>query len=153
MTMGYYKRADLPFRYALADAFTLCDGYHCSILGPTHPNRLMANSGTIDPAGKQGGPVTFYNRALVGLPLGPTRGRDQRDTSQERIGPPLPSSAEKRTEIGACALGIEKATHPVRSSPAPISFMKSCTWVWQGPEGTNTGDARPAADRSEKLLV
>ena len=46
MTMGYYTRADLPFYYALADAFTLCDGYHSSILGPTHPNRLMANSGT-----------------------------------------------------------------------------------------------------------
>jgi phospholipase C len=61
MTMGYYKREDLAFYYALADAFTLCDGYHCSILGPTHPNRLMANSGTIDPAGLQGGPVTDTN--------------------------------------------------------------------------------------------
>jgi phospholipase C len=61
MTMGYYERADLPFYYALADHFTLCDAYHCSILGPTHPNRLMANSGTIDPAGKQGGPVTETN--------------------------------------------------------------------------------------------
>ena len=61
MTMGYYERADLAFYYALADAFTLCDAYHCSILGPTHPNRLMANSGTIDPAGLQGGPVTDTN--------------------------------------------------------------------------------------------
>jgi len=61
MTMGYYKRADIAFYYVLADAFTLCDGYHCSILGPTHPNRLMANSGTIDPAGLQGGPVTDTN--------------------------------------------------------------------------------------------
>src|SRR5580692_12259189 len=41
-TMGYYKRADLPYYYALADAFTICDNYHCSVLGPTHPNRLMA---------------------------------------------------------------------------------------------------------------
>jgi phospholipase C len=61
MTMGYYQRQDLAFYYALADAFTLCDGYHASILGPTHPNRLMANSGTIDPAGLQGGPVTDTN--------------------------------------------------------------------------------------------
>jgi phospholipase C len=58
MTMGYYQRSDLAFYYALADAFTLCDHYHSSILGPTHPNRLMANSGTIDPAGTHGGPVT-----------------------------------------------------------------------------------------------
>jgi len=61
MTMGYYRRADLPFHWALADQFTLCDGYHCSILGPTHPNRLMANSGTIDPAGTQGGPIVATN--------------------------------------------------------------------------------------------
>jgi phospholipase C len=61
MTMGYYDRSDLAFYYALADAFTLCDAYHCSILGPTHPNRLMANTGTIDPAGTQGGPVTDTN--------------------------------------------------------------------------------------------
>jgi phospholipase C len=61
MTMGYYERPDLAFYYALADNFTLCDGYHCSILGPTHPNRLMANTGTLDPAGKAGGPVTDTN--------------------------------------------------------------------------------------------
>jgi hypothetical protein len=35
--MGYFTRADLPFNYALADAFTICDGYHQSILGPTSP--------------------------------------------------------------------------------------------------------------------
>ncbi len=57
LTMGYHTRADLPYHYALADAFTLCDGYHCAIMGPTHPNRLMALSGTIDPDGRNGGPV------------------------------------------------------------------------------------------------
>jgi phospholipase C len=61
LTMGYYTRADLPFYYALADAFTLCDGYHCSVMGPTHPNRLMQMSGTIDPAGEAGGPVIITN--------------------------------------------------------------------------------------------
>jgi phospholipase C len=57
LTMGYYTRDDLPYYYALADAFTLCDGYHCSVMGPTHPNRLMQMSGTLDPAGRAGGPV------------------------------------------------------------------------------------------------
>jgi phospholipase C len=61
MTMGYYKRSELPFHWALADHFTLGDAYHCSILGPTHPNRLMATSGTIDPAGAHGGPVVATN--------------------------------------------------------------------------------------------
>jgi len=37
LTMGYYDRSDLPYHYALADAFTICDRYHCSIMGPTHP--------------------------------------------------------------------------------------------------------------------
>ena len=58
LTMGYYTRKELPFYYSLADHFTLGDAYHCSILGQTHPNRLMQMSGTIDPAGKHGGPVT-----------------------------------------------------------------------------------------------
>jgi phospholipase C len=57
MTMGYYTRADIPFVYALADAFTVCDRYHCSIFGPTDPNRLYSLTGTIDPDGKAGGPV------------------------------------------------------------------------------------------------
>jgi phospholipase C len=61
MTMGYYTRAELPFHWALADKFTLCDAYHASVLGPTHPNRLMATSGTLDPAGTHGGPITDTN--------------------------------------------------------------------------------------------
>jgi len=56
-TMGYYTRADLAFYYALADAFTICDAYFCSALGPTDPNRLYALSATIDPEGRAGGPV------------------------------------------------------------------------------------------------
>jgi phospholipase C len=59
--MGYYGRRDLEFYYALADHFTLCDAYHCSVLGPTHPNRLMQVSGTIDPEGRHGGPITDTN--------------------------------------------------------------------------------------------
>ena len=64
VTMGYYTREDLPFYYALADAFTICDNYHCSVMGPTHPNRLMALSGTIDPAGRAGGPVISTNEGV-----------------------------------------------------------------------------------------
>lgn len=57
-TMGYYTRDDIPFHFALAEAFTLCDAYHCSVLGPTWPNRLYLWTGTIDPGGRHGGPVT-----------------------------------------------------------------------------------------------
>jgi len=61
LTMGYYTRSDLEFWYALADAFTIADGYHCSVMGPTHPNRLHALSGTLDPEGHEGGPVIITN--------------------------------------------------------------------------------------------
>ncbi|HLI01285.1 MAG TPA: alkaline phosphatase family protein [Acidimicrobiales bacterium] len=57
--MGYYTRDDLPFHYALADAFTVCDQYHCSVLGPTWSNRLYWRTATIDPSGEYGGPVTY----------------------------------------------------------------------------------------------
>jgi len=56
LTMGYFTRKNLSFYYALADAFTICDGYYCSVLGPTDPNRVMSISATIDPAGVAGGP-------------------------------------------------------------------------------------------------
>jgi len=46
LTMGYFEREDIPFYYALADAFTICDAYHCSIFGPTDPNRLFLFTGT-----------------------------------------------------------------------------------------------------------
>jgi phospholipase C len=45
-TMGFYLREDIPFQFALADAFTLCDGYHCSILTGTDPNRIVFWSGS-----------------------------------------------------------------------------------------------------------
>ncbi|HVT76657.1 MAG TPA: alkaline phosphatase family protein, partial [Acidimicrobiales bacterium] len=54
----YFTRADLPFHYALADAFTICDRYFCSVLGPTIPNRLYMMTGMLDHEGKHGGPET-----------------------------------------------------------------------------------------------
>ena len=46
LTMGYFDRRDIPFYHALADAFTICDAYYCSVFGPTTPNRLHLWSGT-----------------------------------------------------------------------------------------------------------
>lgn len=47
VTMAYLTRADIPYHYALADAFTVGDGYHCSIFGPTNPNRCYLWTGCI----------------------------------------------------------------------------------------------------------
>jgi phospholipase C len=55
--MGYYERQDVPFHFALAETFTLCDHYFCSLLGPTWPNRMYLMTGMIDPEGQYGGPV------------------------------------------------------------------------------------------------
>ena len=55
--MGYHNRADIPFQFALAEAFTICDAYHCSVLGPTWPNRMYWMTGTIDADGENGGPM------------------------------------------------------------------------------------------------
>jgi phospholipase C len=57
LSMGYYTRADIPYYYALADAFTICDNYFCSVMGPTDPNRLYTMAASLDPDGKNGGPV------------------------------------------------------------------------------------------------
>jgi phospholipase C len=54
-TMGYYTRDDIPFQYALADNFTVCDNYFSSEMGPTHPNRIYLMSGMVDPLGRGGG--------------------------------------------------------------------------------------------------
>jgi phospholipase C len=49
--MGHYRRADLPYQFALAEAFTICDAYHCSVTTGTDPNRIMFWSGSnADPA-------------------------------------------------------------------------------------------------------
>ena len=71
LSMGYYTRSDIPYYYAVADAFTICDNYFCSAIGPTDPNRLYTMAASLDPDGKNGGPIlqtiitnrtSFYGR-------------------------------------------------------------------------------------------
>jgi phospholipase C len=56
-TMAYMTRDDIPFHYALADAFTICDAYHCSIMSATDPNRYYMWTGWVGNDGAGGGPV------------------------------------------------------------------------------------------------
>lgn len=55
--MGYYTGADLPYQFALANMFTVCDAYHSALQAGTNPNRIMAWTGSIDPLQQAGGPV------------------------------------------------------------------------------------------------
>ncbi|MCU1226248.1 MAG: phospholipase phosphocholine-specific [Edaphobacter sp.] len=62
-TMAHLTRSDIPYHYALADAFTVCDAYHCSFLGATDPNRYYMWTGWIGNDGKNGGPVLDNSEA------------------------------------------------------------------------------------------
>ena len=57
LTMAHYTRADIPFHYALADAFTICDSYHCSVMGATYPNRHHMWTGWSGNDGQGNGPA------------------------------------------------------------------------------------------------
>lgn len=65
LSMSHYQRADLAWHFALADAFTVCDQFFCSIRSSTAPNRLYLMTGTIDAAERHGDPVTT-NRFAAG---------------------------------------------------------------------------------------
>jgi phospholipase C len=56
-TMAYLRRDDIPFHYRLADAFTICDAYHCSTNTSTDPNRYYMWTGYVGNDGTGGGPV------------------------------------------------------------------------------------------------
>jgi phospholipase C len=56
-TMAYLTRNDIPFHYQLADAFTICDAYHCSTMTSTDPNRYYMWTGWLGNDGNGGGPV------------------------------------------------------------------------------------------------
>jgi phospholipase C len=71
--MAHMKRSDLPFHYALADAFTVCDAYHCSMLGPTDTNRYYMWSGWDGNDGQNGGPVIANDELGYGWQTYPER--------------------------------------------------------------------------------
>jgi phospholipase C len=77
--LAHLVRSDIPFHYALADAFTICDAYHCSLLGPTDPNRYHMWTGWVGNDGKGGGPV--IDNAEAGFAVTLTR----LDSSELRI--------------------------------------------------------------------
>ncbi|MBP2276050.1 phosphocholine-specific phospholipase C [Sphingomonas sp. PL20] len=83
LTMGHLTRHDIPYHFALADAFTVCDAYHSSLQGPTAPNRLYLMTGSVDHHATGGGPVTD-NIDITQLPNGVTFGRGWK-TYAERL--------------------------------------------------------------------
>jgi phospholipase C len=72
-TMAHLTREDIPFHYALADAFTICDAYHCSFMGSTDPNRYYMWSGYVGNDGQGGGPVLGNDEKGYGWTTYPER--------------------------------------------------------------------------------
>jgi phospholipase C len=58
--MAHYTAKDLPFYYALASSFTICDHFHCSTLTQTYPNRMHLWTGC-NGGGKVGGDPEMDN--------------------------------------------------------------------------------------------
>jgi phospholipase C len=65
--IGYFTAADVPFFANAARYWTICDSYHCSILGPTWPNRFYMHSGQTDRL-TTGGPTIDTNSLVSILP-------------------------------------------------------------------------------------
>ncbi|WP_406457089.1 phospholipase C, phosphocholine-specific [Streptomyces sp. NBC_00876] len=72
-TMAHLTREDIPFHYALADAFTVCDAYHCSFIGSTDPNRYYLWSGYTGNDRTGGGPVLGNDESGYGWTTYPER--------------------------------------------------------------------------------
>jgi phospholipase C len=82
LTMAYYNELDLPYYYAVAKTFTICDSYFSSVIGPTDPNRLYTMSATVDPNGRNGGPLL---QTLSGAQRASFFGRFTWTTMPERL--------------------------------------------------------------------
>jgi phospholipase C len=95
LTMGYFTRADIPFYFALADAFTVCDAYYASIFGPTNPNRLFLWTGTSGLAAGNDGEIVITNP-----PQEKNETADPARDSKEFAGLDWPTYAERLQEAG-----------------------------------------------------
>src|ERR1700735_3865794 len=77
-SMVFVDRTDIPFHYALADAFTVCDNYHCSIMGPTDPNRYYLWTGWVGQNGLAtdtiANPFSATTPGTFDLVVGPSTG-------------------------------------------------------------------------------
>lgn len=64
LTLGYYNREDIPFYYAMADAFTVCDQHFCSSLTGTTPNRLFLWTGKVRESNDNSKPPCVRNEEV-----------------------------------------------------------------------------------------
>jgi phospholipase C len=126
-TMVHYVRSDMPFHYALADAFTVCDNYHLSIMSSTDPNRYYLWTGWVGQNGLTNG---VQNDTLAHPFSGSTPGTFT-----------LASGGDGTLPGGPCVNNSDEngiinwVTYPERLSAAGVSWK-----IYQDLGGTNLAD-------------
>lgn len=84
ISMGYFKEKEIPFQFALANAFTICDAYHCAMHTGTDANRAFHLTGTNGPTASGAAFVNNEWDAIDGLPSSANTGYDWK-TYAERL--------------------------------------------------------------------
>ena len=146
--MAHMERADLPFHYALADAFTVCDANFCSMLGPTDPNRYYMWTGWDGNDGKGGGPVIANDEIGYDWMTYPERlqqaesaGRSTRTAASGSTAPgsgagrPTPTSATTATTRCSTSTSTRTPHRAARSTSARAPEPN----VVKGGTGVNNG--------------
>ena len=129
-TMGYFTRDEIPFQYAVADAFTICDGYHQAIMAPTSPNRMYFWTGTSSRLDQQPGRLQGRLRARRrdarghDLPRAAAEGRDQLAGVHQRPGRrqrQLPRLTSWATSATTRSGSTSSTTPPTAATAGPAS--------------------------------
>ena len=105
-SMGYFQEAEVQFQYALANAFTVCDSYHCGMHTGTNSNRLFHWSGTNGPSGETGA-------GLAGL--------SSIDNTWENLR--FPWDPVSNPGVDSTTYGCNWKTYPERLQDAKVSWM------------------------------
>ncbi len=146
-SMGHYKREDIPFQFALAEAFTICDAYHCSITSGTDPNRVVFWAGSnFDPAARARGDQLH-------------RGQSPSPTTCA-AGSRAPADAG----LHLCRQRPELADHPGRARSRPASAGASirtptttgpapCTAAWPSRASAMPAWLSPVREGHEPLVA
>jgi phospholipase C len=66
--LGYYVADDIPYHWALAQTFALCDHYFASVLSSTASNRLYLMSGCVVDPGSGAVPQGQWPGPAIGIP-------------------------------------------------------------------------------------
>jgi phospholipase C len=118
-TMAYLTREDIPFHYALADTFTICDAYHCSLIGPTDPNRYYRPRRAACP------PTATVTRTMCPRHRAT---RSARDGGFPRSGA-FPARTTSRSTGRTASCGGSPEAAPASRSP-PVRRGTAATWHW-----------------------